>query len=118
MCPECGSTGVQWKEAPEQGSLFSFTIVRHATHPAVESCLPYVVGLVEFDGLPNVRLISNITDIEASAVRIGMKLQCWWDDLGENQYLPRFRPLSDENEVAPTARAREDLDSSDESNKR
>ena len=76
------------------GSVYSFTVVRHATHPAVAERLPYIVALVEFAGLPQVRLVSNVTDACVEAVRIGMPVQLWWDRLdGQPElYVPRFRP--------------------------
>ena len=94
MCPQCLSTDVKWVDAPPSATLFSFTVVHHASHPAVRGKLPYVVALVEFDGLPGVRLVSNLTDIDPQAVRIDMPLALWWDDMGEGQVVPRFRPAT------------------------
>lgn len=94
MCPKCLSTDVTWVAAPAAATLFSFTVVHHASHPAVSTKLPYVVALVEFDGLQQVRLVSNLTDVDPKAVRIGMPLSVWWDDTGEGQVVPRFRPAT------------------------
>jgi uncharacterized OB-fold protein len=54
--------------------------------------LPYVAAVVTFAGVDGVRLVSNITDCEASAVKIGMPVQLWWDDLGDGMFVPRFAP--------------------------
>jgi uncharacterized OB-fold protein len=91
MCPNCHSTEVAWTDAPQQASLFTYTVVRHAAHAAVAGQLPYVVGVVEFEGLAGVRLVTNVTDIDPAGVRIGMPLKLWWDET-EGQWLPRFRP--------------------------
>ena len=90
MCPRCHSTAVEWADAPEQATLFTYTVVRHAAHAAVAAQLPYVVGVVEFEGLPGVRLVTNVTDVDPAEVRIGMALTLWWDET-EGQWLPRFR---------------------------
>ena len=94
LCARCHSARQGWLEAPAQAFVYSFTVVRHATHPAVADRLPYVVAVVEFAGLPQVRLVSNVTDVDPATVHIGMPLQLWWDKLeGEPpMVLPRFRP--------------------------
>ena len=94
VCGACHSMKVQWIEAPAGAELFSFTRVHYPSHPAVKGNLPYVVGLVVFPDLPGVKLVSNVTD--ADDVRIGMKLELWWDDAGDGQWLPRFRPAGDD----------------------
>ncbi|MEC9347967.1 MAG: OB-fold domain-containing protein [Pseudomonadota bacterium] len=90
ICGACHSTAIRWVDAPAEAELFSYTVVHHASHPAVKGNLPYVVGIVSFPGLPGVRLVSNITGVERTDVRIGMKLRLWWDDIGAGMYVPRF----------------------------
>jgi len=92
ICANCHSTKVEWRKAPDEALIYTFTVVHHAGHPAVKSNLPYVIGLVEFPELPGVRLVTNITDIPPSSVKIGMKVCLWWDDIGDGMYAPRFRP--------------------------
>ena len=98
VCSNCGSTRVRWVEAPEHATVFTFTVVHHASHPAVTGRLPYVVAGVDFPELPNVRLVTNVTDAEPAEVRVGMSVHLWWDRLadgdarGRPRYLPRFRP--------------------------
>jgi uncharacterized OB-fold protein len=92
LCPKCLSSEVEWKEAHGEAVLYSFTAVHHASHAVVAANLPYVVGLVEFPAMSGVRLVSNVTDIEPGRVRIGMPLGLWWDDIGQGQFVPRFRP--------------------------
>lgn len=48
MCPHCQSTRVKWVEAPDTGTLFTYTVIHHAAHPAVKDQLPYVVAVIEF----------------------------------------------------------------------
>lgn len=94
VCPACRSTRVVWHEAPEEAEVYTFTIVHHASHPAVKARLPYVGAVVVFPAMPGVRLVTNITDWNPAAVYIGMPVRLWWDDIGEGLYLPRFRPLT------------------------
>ncbi|MBV7486462.1 Zn-ribbon domain-containing OB-fold protein [Bordetella sp. BOR01] len=92
ICPHCHSVQVKWVEAPDEGQVYTYTIVHHASHPAVQSRLPYVVALLEFPGLPGVRLVTNVTDAPPEKVFIGMRLGLWWDDLDDGFSIPRFRP--------------------------
>lgn len=97
LCPRCHSAAQRWLEAPDAASIYTFTVVHHAAHPAVVPCLPYVIAAVEFAGFPQVRLVTNVTDIQPSQVRVGMKVQLWWDRVETGpedgpMHLPRFRP--------------------------
>jgi uncharacterized OB-fold protein len=92
MCPVCHSTRIRWLDAPDRGRIYSFTVVRHASHPAVTSRLPYVVAVIEFPELHGVRLVSNVTDADPATMKIGQSVDLWWDQLTDGTYLPRFRP--------------------------
>lgn len=105
LCSRCGCAQSQWVAAPELATIFTFTVVHHASHPAVAGRLPYVVAVVEFPALAPVRLVTNVTDVDPAEVRIGMPVQLWWDRLAAGDasnandandarpmFLPRFRP--------------------------
>ena len=94
MCHLCQSCEVNYREVHTDAEVYSFTVVRHASHPAVAEKLPYVVAVVEFPTMPGVRLITNLTDIHPTQVRIGMQCTIWWDDIGEGMFIPRFRPIT------------------------
>ena len=98
VCSRCGSTRLQWVEAPEHATVFTFTVVHHPSHPAVVGHLPYVVAVVDFAQLAQVRLVTNVTDVDPAQVRVGLSVRLWWDLLADADaaarpmYLPRFRP--------------------------
>lgn len=92
MCGKCRSVNVKWVDAPDDAEVYTYTVIHHASHPAVAGKLPYVGAVVVFPALPGVRLVSNVTDCAPSSVRIGMKLDLWWDDIGDGMFVPRFRP--------------------------
>lgn len=95
VCPRCRSMRVGWVQAPPRAEIFTYTVVHHPLHEAVQERLPYVVALVSFPELPGPRLVTNITDVEPRDVCIGMPVSLWWDDIGEGMYLPRFRPAGE-----------------------
>jgi uncharacterized OB-fold protein len=92
VCPACRSLASGWKPTRGQGTVYTFTIIHHASHEAVKPNLPYVVAIVEFDDVPGVRLVTNLTGASRDDITVGMRVEIWWDDLGEGQFLPRCRP--------------------------
>ncbi len=93
ICPGCRSGRSAWREAPTDAQVYTYTVIHYAAHPAVNDRLPYVAAVVTFSGLDGVRLVTNITDCDPSAVKIGMLVQLWWDAVGEGMFLPRFAPI-------------------------
>lgn len=94
MCPRCNSTRIAWVEAPAEARVFTYTVVRHAAHPAVADRLPYVVAVVEFPESPGARLVTNLTDVNPEDVRIGMSVRLWWDEIDGGMKIHRFRPAA------------------------
>lgn len=92
ICPSCRSTSVEWREVPGTATVYTYTVVHYAAHPATEERLPYVVAAVTFEGVDGVRLVTNITDCDPDSIRIGMPVELWWDDIGDGMHLPRFTP--------------------------
>ena len=71
-CPQCLEPGGGWREDAGTGAVWSFCVYHHLYHPAFTGELPYGVALVDLDSGP--RLISNLVDVDAGDVRIGMRL--------------------------------------------
>ncbi|MBM0205696.1 OB-fold domain-containing protein [Micromonospora sp. STR1s_5] len=75
MCPHCRSAELVWTPMTGHGRLFSWTVVRHPFDSAQGPAPPFVVGLVEFEEAPGVRLVTNVVDSEASELAIGVDLE-------------------------------------------
>ncbi|SLN71678.1 Zn-ribbon domain-containing OB-fold protein [Oceanibacterium hippocampi] len=91
-CPHCRSEKIGWGQVRRNGTLFSWTVVRHAFDPAFADRLPYMVGLVEFDDAPGVRFVTNLTGADAEAVHIGMELEPVFAASNDPHPLVTFRP--------------------------
>lgn len=91
VCPHCQSIERGWLKAPAEATVFSFTWIHSAAHESVTRSLPYNVVVVEFPGLPGVRLISNVVDADRSSLNIGDAVTLVWEDIGGGMSLPRFR---------------------------
>lgn len=92
VCPRCQSLDRRWRRAPDEAVVFSFTWAHTAAHGSVREALPYNIVLVEFPGLPGVRLISNVLDAAPGELAIGDPLRLAWDQNGgTGPTLPRFK---------------------------
>jgi uncharacterized protein len=86
-CQDCGGTLVP-RAVSGRGTVFTFTINRHAYHPAVP--VPYVIAIVELEEQAGLRFITNIVGCDPEAVRIGLPVQVDFEPAGE-AWAPVFR---------------------------
>lgn len=92
ICHQCQSFAIKWVESGSRAIVYTYCVVHHPNHPALAERVPYIVGVVEFPNLPGIRFVTNITGAAPQDVRIGMAVTLWWDDIGDGQFIPRFRP--------------------------
>jgi uncharacterized protein len=81
----------EWTPAPEQGVVFSFTIVHHPAHPAMAESVPYNIVIVDFPECGHARLVSNLIDAAPEEIRIGMEVALTWETAGNGMLAPRFK---------------------------
>jgi uncharacterized OB-fold protein len=92
LCPFCRSFDLEWDEVSGRGSLFTWTAVHQALHPALRELVPYVVAVVELDGTGGTRMTSNLVDWEPRHLTAGQPVELVWEDMDPRLTLPRFRP--------------------------
>ncbi len=87
-CPECLDDRLTWEEATGRGTVYSFTVVRRAASRAFSDA-PYILAIVELEEGPHIT-----TNILAApeAVRIGMKVTAYFDDVTPECTLVKFKP--------------------------
>jgi len=49
LCPDCLSEAVETAALPEEGTLYSFVVMRRPFRPELEDRTPYVVAEVDFE---------------------------------------------------------------------
>lgn len=89
ICPQCHGRAVAPHEVRGRGTVYSFT-VNH--QPWDGDGDPYVIALVAIDEQPELRLTTNLVDVEPEAVRIGMAVEVAFED-HDPVFLPLFRPV-------------------------
>ena len=88
FCPECQSQNTEWPELPDTAKVFSFSIVRGL--PGMTD-LTIVAAVVEFEGINNVHVVTDVIDAVAEDVEIGSELSVDFIDIADGWKLPVFR---------------------------
>ncbi len=89
-CPRCQAREAAPGEVSGRATVHSFT-VNH--QPWDGSTDPYVIALVSIDEQPDVRLTTNLVDVEPDDVRIGMPVEVVFED-HDPVFIPVFRPVA------------------------
>ena len=90
LCPECHSPDYDWQPAQGGGSIYTYTVVQHATHPAFTDQVPYVVAVVELDEGP--RIVTNIKNCPVADVHGGQRVRIVFEDVNDALTLPQAEP--------------------------
>jgi len=72
-----------------KGTVFSYTIVARAPHPAFMQATPYAAVIVELE--EGVRILSNVVDCPLEELRIGMPVCVDFERQDDSVTLPVFR---------------------------
>lgn len=91
ICPRCRSPKFEWALSKGSGTLYSWTVVQHAVHPAFTD-VPYVIAIVATDDCDGQHVICNI-EAPAAELRAGMPVQIYFEQRGEAA-VPQARPRS------------------------
>ena len=91
VCWRCRSFAHAWPTVSGRGTVFSHAVVHRPFLPGLEPAVPYVVVVVALDDVAGVRLVSNLTGVAPDAVRIGLPVEVWFEDVSEALTVPRFR---------------------------
>lgn len=91
FCPSCSVQDVEWVEHDGRGTIYSFTVIRHAVIPDVRDALPFVAAVIELPGTGGCRIIGNVVGGSPEDVHIGQAVTIDWYDVREGETVPVFR---------------------------
>jgi len=92
VCGKCHSMRWDSIEASGLGTLYSFVVMHYPEVPPFD--YPNPVGLVELD--EGVRLVAGLAGIALEDIQIGQRMQVEFKRFDEQQTLPQFRPLPEQ----------------------
>lgn len=88
VCPQCGSTAVEWQLLSGRGRVFTYAVSHQAIHPALEGRVPFTTLVVELD--EGLRFTSNLVE-GSPAIEIGTPVEVVFEPQNDEITLPRFR---------------------------
>jgi uncharacterized OB-fold protein len=92
FCANCQAQEIEWVSLPGSGRVYSFIVVRQPLRPDMAEYVPYIPAVVEADGAPGMRFISNVVDCEPERVAVDMPVRVAWDHLSDTMVFPRWAP--------------------------
>lgn len=98
FCFNCQQREVEWVELPGTGTIYSFTIARHALSPELQDAVPYCSAIIELDGTQGAgaRMICNVIDCDVDTVKIGDAVEIAFEQLNDDMTVLRFRPTNND----------------------
>lgn len=94
-CPYCADEGWVWRPVDGPARLYTWVRVHQAFEPSHRKAVPFVVGLVELEDAPGVRLVTSFPAADQPDVTVGMALTLIFEEpLGGGPILPVFVPQS------------------------
>ncbi|QNA86635.1 Zn-ribbon domain-containing OB-fold protein [Sphingomonas sp. So64.6b] len=91
VCTKCHSFGWSAVELSGRGTLYSWTVVHHAAHPAFD--YPHAIGLVDLD--EGLRIVAPLEHVALDRLADGMALQAAFHNVDDEDRLPAFRPVAE-----------------------
>ena len=89
-CPACAGRLVP-EAVSGHGTIFTFTVNEQQFHPDVAP--PYVIAIVVLDEQDDLRLPTNIVNVDSETLQVGAPVQVLFEQHGE-VYVPIFEPAS------------------------
>lgn len=90
FCPHCGGLEVEWVRVTGKGEVYSWSVVRRGGLGDYRGAEPYVLAYVEL--AEGVRMMTNIVDVDESALAIGLPVEVVFHPTEGEAALPRFTP--------------------------
>ena len=90
LVPGVDDSQTEWIRASGKGEVYSFTIARRPAGQAFAGDCPYVIVSVTL--AEGARIMSNLVTDDVDAVRIGMPVQVFFDEVSDELTIPKFMP--------------------------
>ncbi len=90
-CDACQSQKLQFELVSGRGTIYSFTVMHQPNIAGFEEQILYVNILVELEEQPLLFMASNLPGSEKDKVRIGGRVEAYYEDVDVDITLPQFR---------------------------
>ena len=90
MCPQCHSLDFEVEDLSGRGAVYTYAILHHPQNPAFD--YPVLGALIDLE--EGVRVLSNLIEVAADDVRIGMEVEVDFAPTKGGHAVPVFRPAA------------------------
>ena len=94
VCRFCLSTDLSPAEVSGRGKVATCTQPFQPFHPYFRDKVPYVLAIIELEEQENLKLVSNVVDIDPDDVVVGMPVEVTFREVAPGYTLPLFKPAS------------------------
>ena len=89
VCPKCNGDAMEWVDLPRDGTLYAFTAVLAGAPLGMEKDVPFVVAVVQLDGVP-LKVVARVDDAKYEDLRLGDPVTLRVIDLKDGRTWFRF----------------------------
>jgi len=90
LCDRCQSDNLRFEDVSGDGTVWSFTVMHQKSIAGFQDSVPYVTALVELDEQKHLLLVTNLPGVDASDVKVGMRVKVSFQRLSDEIALPQF----------------------------
>jgi hypothetical protein len=90
-CDACQSQQFHFEPVSGRGTIYSFTVMHQPNIAGFEDQIPYVNILVELEEQPLLLMVANLPGSERDKIRIGGRVEAYFEDVDVDVTLPQFR---------------------------
>ncbi len=94
VCDACLSQDLSFEPVSGRGAIYSFTIMHQKDVAGFENEAPFINIVVELDEQPMLLMVSNVPITQRERVRIGARVEAYFEDRGDNVIVPQFRLIN------------------------
>jgi len=95
VCDACLSQQLAFTPVSGKGTIYTFSVMYQPNIAGFEDQIPYLNILVELDEQPRLFVVSNWPGSERNKVKIGGRVEVYFEDVNEEISLPQFRPIAE-----------------------
>jgi uncharacterized protein len=94
ICDRCQSLDLKPEAVTGRGSLYSYTTIMQAGHPYFVDKVPYIIGVVDIEEEPGIRVAGGI-DATEGELQCDIPVEILYKDITNQLTLAFFRPRVD-----------------------
>lgn len=94
VCDACQSQTLAFVPVSGKGTVYTFSVMYQQNIAGFEQQVPYVNLLVELDEQSRLFMVANLPGSEREQVKIGGRVEVYFEDVNEEISLPMFRVIS------------------------